>query len=52
MDEVQLETDRLLLRMWREEDFEPYAKMCEDPDVMRYIGDRDRNWAHSAIGGE
>jgi len=24
MDEVQLETDRLILRMWREEDFEPY----------------------------
>ncbi len=38
MDEVQLETDRLLLRMWREEDFEPYAKMCEDEDIMRFIG--------------
>ncbi len=52
MDEVQLETDRLLLRMWREEDFEPYAKMCEDPDVMRYIGGKPFNrleaWRHFA----
>jgi RimJ/RimL family protein N-acetyltransferase len=43
MNEVQLETDRLLLRMWREEDFEPYAKICEDADVMRYLGGKPFN---------
>lgn len=39
MQEVQLETDRLLLRMWRAEDFESYAKICADPEVMRYLVD-------------
>jgi RimJ/RimL family protein N-acetyltransferase len=39
MREVQLETDRLLLRMWRGEDFESYAKICADPEVMRYLVD-------------
>jgi len=52
MGEVQLETERLLLRMWREDDFEPYAKICEDPDVMRYIGGKPFNrleaWRHLA----
>lgn len=38
MDEVRLETERLILRMWRESDFEPYAEMCADTEVMRYIG--------------
>ena len=36
----RLETERLILRMFREEDFEAYhAKICADPDVMRYLGD-------------
>ena len=30
-------TDRLVLRMWREEDFEPYVRMCADAEVMRYF---------------
>ena len=34
-----LETERLRLRMWREDDFEDYAAMCADPEVMRYLGD-------------
>ena len=38
MNEVKLETERLILRMWREDDFESYAKICADPEVMRYIG--------------
>lgn len=53
MKEVTLETDRLLLRMWREEDFEPYAEMCADPNVMRYLGgktfDRLETWRHMAF---
>jgi RimJ/RimL family protein N-acetyltransferase len=40
MDKPVLETDRLLLRMWRLEDFEPYALMCADPEIMRYLGGR------------
>jgi RimJ/RimL family protein N-acetyltransferase len=36
---ITLETDRLILRMFREEDFEAYAKICADPDVMRYLGE-------------
>ena len=36
---ITLETDRLTLRMLRESDFDAYAEMCADPQVMRYIGD-------------
>jgi len=35
---VEIETERLLLRRWREEDLDPYARICADPEVMRYIG--------------
>ena len=35
---VSLETDRLLLRPFRDGDHEPYAAMCADEEVMRYIG--------------
>jgi RimJ/RimL family protein N-acetyltransferase len=33
----ELQTPRLLLRPWRAEDLDPYARMCADPDVMRYM---------------
>ena len=33
-----LMTERLLLRRWREQDVEPFAAICADPEVMRYIG--------------
>ncbi len=36
---VTLETDRLILRMFRESDLDAYADMCGDAEVMRYIGD-------------
>jgi RimJ/RimL family protein N-acetyltransferase len=35
MDEIQ--TERLLLRQWREEDREPFAAMNADPEVMRFM---------------
>src|SRR2546426_10218063 len=38
MNEITLETERLLLRWLREDDFEQYARMCRDPDVMRFLG--------------
>jgi len=39
--------------MWREEtDFEAYAQICDDPDVMRYIGGKPLTrleaWRHMA----
>ncbi len=53
MDEVRLETERLILRMWRRSDFEPYAEMCADPEVMRYIGGKPmtkaESWRHLAM---
>lgn len=35
-----LETERLILRPFREEDVEPLFELMQDPDVVRYIGDR------------
>lgn len=32
-----LETDRLLLRPWKDEDLDPFAKLCADPEVMRFF---------------
>jgi RimJ/RimL family protein N-acetyltransferase len=34
-----LETVRLRLRAWTDADLDPYAALCADPEVMRYIGD-------------
>jgi RimJ/RimL family protein N-acetyltransferase len=34
---TELETARLLLRPWREEDLDPYAHICTDPEVMQYM---------------
>jgi RimJ/RimL family protein N-acetyltransferase len=33
-----VETERLLLRGWREADFEPWANFAADPEVTRYLG--------------
>lgn len=33
-----IETDRLILRAWRESDVPPFHAMCNDPEVMRYLG--------------
>ena len=38
MERQSIETERLLLRRWKAEDVEPYAAICADPDVMRWIG--------------
>ena len=34
---TELETARLLLRSWREADLASYARICADPEVMRYL---------------
>ena len=36
---VTLESERLILRMFREDDFDQYASMSADPEVMRFLGD-------------
>lgn len=33
---VRLETERLILRDWREDDVEPFVALSSDPEVMRY----------------
>lgn len=35
---ISLESERLRLRQFRAEDFEPYAVICADPEVMRHLG--------------
>jgi RimJ/RimL family protein N-acetyltransferase len=35
----KLETERLILRRWRDEDLDALAAMNADPEVMRFIGD-------------
>ena len=34
---VQLETPRLILRQWQVRDFDVFADLNADPDVMRYF---------------
>ena len=34
---IRLETDRLLLRPWKDEDLEPFGQICADPEVMRFF---------------
>lgn len=34
---IFLETDRLLLRAWQDDDIDAFAEMCADRDVMRYF---------------
>lgn len=33
-----IETDRLIIRPWRDADRAPFAAMGQDPDVMRHLG--------------
>jgi RimJ/RimL family protein N-acetyltransferase len=53
MSEVRLETERLILRMFREDDFEAYARIFGDPDVARYLSGRPLErweaWRHMAF---
>ena len=48
-----IETERLILREFREEDFPVYEKLAADPDVMRYLGGKTMSqveaWRHMAF---
>ena len=49
----ELDTERLRLRMFQQSDFEAYAAMQADTDVMEFLGDgvprdRDDAWKHLA----
>jgi RimJ/RimL family protein N-acetyltransferase len=33
-----LQTERLILRAWRADDGGPFAEMCADAELMRYVG--------------
>lgn len=51
---VEIETERLLLRSWRPDDFEDFARISADPDVMRYIANgqpatRAQAWRTMAV---
>ena len=39
---VTLETERLILRQWRVDDFEPFASICADPEVMRFLNNEGK----------
>src|SRR5262245_8778641 len=46
-----LQTERLVLRTFREADLDAYARICADPDVVRYVGQpfsRAEAWLHIA----
>lgn len=48
-----LETEHLRLRSFRRSDFDDYAALRADPEVLRYLGDepwdRARSWRHLAF---
>src|SRR5690242_11679640 len=48
----RLQTERLLLREWREDDLDAYAETYADPEVMRFLGGpvpREQVWRHIAL---
>lgn len=47
-----IETERLVLRMFRESDTDAYAEMVADPEVMRFLGkpmSRQEAWRNMAM---
>ena len=49
MSEFRLETDRLVLRAWREADRDPFFALNSDPAVMEFLPATDRATSDNAI---
>ena len=48
----ELDTERLRLRQWRQEDIEPFAEFCANPATARFMGGtcgRDEAWRRMAM---
>ena len=49
----ELQTERLVLRPFRDADLDAYAEIKADPEVMRFLGgkpyDRAETWRHMAV---
>ncbi|MEL6360478.1 MAG: GNAT family N-acetyltransferase [Pseudomonadota bacterium] len=48
---IELQTDRLIMRQWRETDFDVYADYYSNPKTARFVGgqkSRDLAWRHMA----
>lgn len=51
MSKTRLETERLILRQWTSADAAPFAEMCADAELMRFVGgvmDRTNAWRRMA----
>lgn len=47
---IETQSPRLLLRAWRDDDLDPLAALCADPEVMRYFpGTQSREEAAALI---
>lgn len=44
----EIHTERLVLRRWKPKDHAPFAALCADPEVMRYIGNGETRSADDA----
>lgn len=53
MKDARLETERLILRMYRLDDFKDHLRLCADPDIMKFLTggkpmSRLEAWRHMA----
>jgi RimJ/RimL family protein N-acetyltransferase len=49
MSSFRIETERLVLREWRMADCEPFAKLAEDPEVMRFLPALERSRSDAIV---